>query len=77
MYGFHGLVDRWGAHASAIVLLALPLARWSFGAPLEWMDMVVGGIGIGALLVALEDFLRRRGVARSCPDRAGPLMEGA
>ena len=77
MDGFHRLVDRWGAHASGIVLLALPLARWYFGAPLGWMDMVVGGIGIGALLVALEDFLRRRGVARSCPHCGGLLIKGA
>lgn len=77
MYGFHGLVERWGALASGIVLFALPSARWYFGGPLGWMDMIVGGVGIGALLLALEDFLRRRSVAPSCPHCGAPLLEGA
>ena len=67
MYGFHDLVDRWGALASGIVLFALPVVRWYFGGPLGWIDMVVGGVGIGALLLALEDVLRRQGEASACP----------
>jgi hypothetical protein len=64
MYGFHALVERWGTLVSGLVLFALPLARGYFAGPLGWIDMVVGGVGIAALLLALEDFLRRRALAR-------------
>ena len=39
--------------------------------------MVVGGVGIGALLLALEDFLQRRTVTPSCPHCGELLLEGA
>lgn len=77
MYGFHALIERWGALASGIVLFSLPLLRWYFGGPLGWIDMVVGGVGIGALLLALEDFLERRAAAPSCPHCGELLLEGA
>jgi hypothetical protein len=86
MNGFHELVDRWGALASGIVLLALPSARWLYGAPLSWVDILVGGVGVAALLLALEDSLRRRALARAirrkpasvaCPRCGEPLAEAA
>lgn len=70
MYGSHGLVERWGGLVSGIVLLALPLARWFFAGSLGWIDIVVGGVGVGALMLALEDFLRRRALARLIGKRA-------
>ena len=65
-----------------IVLLALPVAGWSVGRPFNPIDIVVGGVGIGALLVAVDGFLRHRELARHEPKRAArprssaPLAEG-
>jgi hypothetical protein len=64
MYAIHGLFERWGALVTGIVLFALPVVGWSFGRPFNPMDVVVGGIGIGALLVAVDGFLRHRALAR-------------
>jgi hypothetical protein len=89
MYGFHGFIERWGALVSGIVLLALPLARWFYAGSPSAMDIVVGGVGVAALLLAVEDFLRRRELARvigkpasrgrdgACPHCGEPLPERA
>ena len=70
MYAIHGLFERWGALLAGIVLFALPVAGWSFGRPFHPIDVVVGGMGIGALLVAVDGFLRHRELARHKPKRA-------
>ena len=70
MYAIHGLFERWGAMVVGIVLLGLPVAGWSFGRPFNPIDIVVGGMGIGALLVAVDGFLRHRELARHEPKRA-------
>jgi hypothetical protein len=89
MNAFNDFFERWGALVSGIALLAVPLARWSFGGSFVWIDIVVGGIGIAALLLGVEDFLRRRDLARAigkpaprsrrgaCPHCGEPLPEGA
>ena len=78
MYGFHGVVERWGALFVGIVLLALPAARLLFTGSLGWIEIVVGGIGVAALLLALEDFLRApRPRPSACPHCGEPLLEGA
>lgn len=77
MYAIHGLFERWSALVTGIVLFALPVAGWSFGRPFNPMDVVVGGIGIGALLVAVDGFLGHRELARHERKPAAPLAEGA
>ena len=87
MYGIHGLFERWGALVSGIVLLALISARWFYAGSIGWIGIVVGGVGVAALLLAVEDFLRRRDLARAlgkrvshkrrsaCPHCGEPLLE--
>jgi ABC-type enterobactin transport system permease subunit len=87
MHRLHGLLERWGALASGIVLLALPLARWLYSGSLGSIEIVLGGIGVVALLLAVEDFLRRRELTRAlrkraprasaCPHCGEPLLESA
>jgi hypothetical protein len=79
MYALHALVERWGALVTAIVLLGLPVAGWSFGRSFSSIDIVVGGVGIGALLVAVDDFVRRREPTchGACPHCGEPLPECA
>jgi hypothetical protein len=82
MYAIHGLFERWGAFVTGIVLVALPVGGWAFGRPFNPMDVVIGGIGIGALLVAVDGFLRQRELARHERKRSArrrtsvPLAEG-
>ena len=77
MYAIHGLFERWGALVTGIVLFALPVAGWAFGRPFNPIDIVVGGIGIGALLVAVDGFLRHREVAGHERKHAAVAAEGA
>ena len=77
MYAIHGLFERWGALVTGIALFALPVGGWAFGRPFNPMDVVVGGVGIGALLVAVDDFLGRRKLARHARKPAAPLAESA
>ena len=79
MNRFLYLAERWGAFVVGIVLLGMPIARWSFGHPFWWVDLFVGGVGIGALLLAVEQFLERRAPARpraECPHCGHALLEG-
>jgi hypothetical protein len=76
MNRFLYLAERWGALVVGIVLLAMPIARWSFGHAFWWVDLFVGGVGIGALLLALEDVLERRRVS-ACPHCGHLLLQGA
>lgn len=76
MNRFLYLAERWGALVVGIGLLAMPVARWSFGHPFWWVELFIGGVGIGALLLALEGFLERRR-ARACPRCGHLLLEGA
>ena len=87
MYGLQRMVERWGALVIGIVLLALPAAR-GFAGSFGWKDIFVGGLGVVALLLALEHFLRRRELARrigkpaarrgrDCPHCGEPLPEAA
>jgi len=76
MNRFFYLAERWGALVVGVVLLAMPIARWSFGHPFWWVDLFVGGVGIGALLLALEDVLERRRVS-ACPRCGHLLLQGA
>ena len=75
MNRFQYLAERWGALVIGIVLLAMPIARWLFGHAFWWVDVFIGGVGIGALLLALEGFLERRR-ARACPHCGHSLLEG-
>lgn len=77
MYAIHGLFERWGALVAGIVLFALPVAGWSLGRPFNPIDVVVGGTGIGALLVAVDGFLRHRELARHERKRAARPRSGA
>jgi hypothetical protein len=89
MNGYDKLIERWGAAIMGIILVALPLAGWLYRGSLSWMDSVVALIGIAALVLAVEDFLRRRQLARAlqtpraggrhtvCPRSGEPLMEEA
>jgi hypothetical protein len=77
MYAIHGLFERWGALATGLVLFALPVVGWSFGRPFNPIDVVVGGMGLGALLVAVDGFLRQREHAPHERTPAAPLVEGA
>jgi hypothetical protein len=82
------VVEQWAALVIGVVLLGLPIARWSFGHSFWWVDLFVGGVGIGALLLAVEGFLDR-GRARprrsraahrrasACPHCGHALLEGA
>jgi hypothetical protein len=79
MNAFHYFIDRWGALASAIVLLAVPAIGWHYRGYWGWIETVVGGVGVAALLLAVEDFLRRleRRRGGACPHCGEPLLEGA
>jgi hypothetical protein len=82
-------IERWGGAILGTVLVALPVAGWIHRGSLSWMDSVVGLIGIAALVLAVEDFLRRRHLARAlqtpraggrhtvCPRSGEPLMKEA
>ena len=82
-------IERWGGAIMGTVLVALPVAGWIYRGSLSWMDSVVGLIGIAALVLAVEDFLRRRQLTRAlqtprsggrhtvCPRSGEPLMEEA
>lgn len=58
------LIERWGGAIAGIVLVALPLAGWVYRGSLSWIDSVVALIGIAAVVLAVEDFVRRRRLAR-------------
>ena len=77
MYAIHGLFERWGALVTGIVLFALPVLGWAFGRPFNPIDIVVGGIGIGALLVAVDGFLTHRELPGHERKHAAPVAEGA
>jgi hypothetical protein len=64
MNGYHERIERWVAVITGTVLIALPAAGWIYRASLSWMDSVVALIGIAALVLAVEDFLRRRHLGR-------------
>jgi hypothetical protein len=72
MYAINGLFERWGALVIGIVLVGLPVGGWIFARPFNPVDIIVGGVGIGALLVAVDDFLRRRELARLNAEAASP-----
>jgi hypothetical protein len=64
-------MERWGYVAAGIVLLGLTAVAWSYRA-VSPIDMVVGGLGLGALLWALDGFLARRAPARRPRKKAAP-----
>jgi hypothetical protein len=82
----HELIERWGAALMGTVLVALPVAGWIHRGSLGRMDIVVALIGMAALVLAVEDFRRRRHLARIlkapraggrhtvCPRSGEPLM---
>jgi hypothetical protein len=71
MNRYDGLIERWGGAFMGTVLVALPLAGWVYRGSLSWMDSVVGLIGIAALVLAAEDFLRRRALTRALQATVG------
>jgi hypothetical protein len=75
MNAFHALIDRWGALVAGIVLLALLCARWASGAPVIGVDIVIGGVGVAALLLARA--IRRKPAGVACPRCGEPLAEAA
>ena len=70
MTRLHDLFEHWGSLFAAFVLLGLAAAGWSYRGVVSSMDIVVGGIGLGALLVAVDDFLGRRELARRQRNKA-------
>ena len=82
-------VERWSTAITGAVLVALPVAGWIYRGSLSWMDSVVALIGMAALVLAVEDFRRRRHLARAlkaprvggrhtvCPRSGELLMEEA
>ena len=89
MNRYDKLIERWGAPIMGIVLVFLPLAGWLYRGSLSWMDSIVALVGIAALALAVEDFVRRRQLARAlqtppsggrhmvCPRSGEPLTEDA
>ena len=87
MNRYDELIERWGGAIMGAVLVSLPLAGWVYRGSLSWMDSIVALIGIAALVLAVEDFVRRRQLARAlqaprsggrhtvCPRSGEPLTE--
>ncbi|HXV12543.1 MAG TPA: hypothetical protein VD839_17210 [Burkholderiales bacterium] len=83
----HSRIERWGGAAAGIVLVTLPLAGWSYRGSVSWMDIIVALAGIAALVLVVEDLLRRRHLARAlksprsarrhavCPRSGEPLED--
>ena len=65
MNRYDKLIERWGAPIMGTVLVSLPLAGWVYRGSLSWMDSIVALIGVAALVLAVEDFVRRRQLARA------------
>ena len=50
--------DHWGAAFAGTVLFALASAGALYRGSFGWMDAIVGAMGIAALAVAADSFLR-------------------
>ena len=57
--------ERWAGAVTGAVLVAPALAGWFYRGSPSWMEMIVALIGVAALLLAVEDFLRRRQLRRA------------
>ena len=77
MNAIHYFINRWAALLIGIVLLSLPIGRWASVGSIGPMEIVVGGVGIGALLVAVDEFLREPARRRACPHCGEPLPVAA
>lgn len=50
--------DRWGATVAGTLLFTLASAGALYRGSFGWMDAIVGAMGIAALAVAADSFLR-------------------
>jgi|SRR5688572_97972 hypothetical protein len=65
MNNYHYWIERCAGAVTGAVLVAPALAGWVYRGPPSWMEIVVALIGIAALVLAVQDFLRRRQLRRS------------
>ena len=72
MNRYEKLIERYGAVFTGTALVGLPAGGWFYRGTLSWMDVIVALIGIAAVASAVEDFMRRRHLARSLRARPGP-----
>ena len=71
---------RWLVLVVVVRIAAVVLERLEFCEHRVRVDLFVGGVGIGALLLAVEQLLDRRAPARpqaACPQCGHVLLEGA